>query len=215
MYRLFRVVALLLLVCSFGCGAEEPAGSELALDGAALPTLEVPFPIAVLTGRAGGAETLTLRVGASGETCTVPLRPGTAMAFRFEDEAEPSAVRLEGLDVETPSAGELVDRLRERLREAVPEASVRRPGDADVFVVDLPAGLEGRWAGVLDAVAPPSSVHFLIEVLPAQLYPFRWPEGETPPRLEKGPLPWAGTADEFRAFREEEVKRWVAARDTY
>ena len=206
-------VALLLLLLLGACGDGEPQAFELVLDGAASDTREVPFPIAVLTGRATGVETLTLKISAGDETYTLPLRPGTQMAFRLGGESAPQPVKLEGLETETPTASEIVRSFEERLQASASEAALRKPAGSTAFVVDLPADREDRWPGILEAASPPSAVHFLMEVLPMPMYRSWRDDGRVAPRLEAPPYPWDGSTDAFEAFKEAEVARWRTARD--
>lgn len=204
------VLAVLLLPA---CGVDEPRAFRLAIDTPAPGRTEVPFPVGVVHGVATCVETLTLEVKADDETYVFQAKPGTTLAFRIGGEPPRSPVKLPGIAGEPPTVEEIVAASKERLAESAPEATVREPAGETAFLVDLPVDREDRWSRVVRAGSPLADLHFLIEVLPRELYLRRWEDGRQAPRLEAPPFPWNDTVEAFDLYKKAEVERWCKAKE--
>lgn len=100
----------------------------------------------------------------------------------------------------------------ERLDRSGIDVRVRDFGH-EGFEIAVPLDQRPFLESIVRLVSAVGELAFRIEVLPVARYP-RWNKERMPPRLEQeSTYPWRGTAEEFAAFKDQEVRRFRDARD--
>lgn len=144
-----------------------------------------------------------------------PSEPRLRLVFSLDFDRAVREGRIEADADRELLAANTIRIVRERLDRYAPDDAGMRVLSDSKFEITLPEDYREDLETIQRVITSPGELKFRMEVLPEEAYG-RWRmDGRTSPRLEQqSTFPWKGSATEFHAFKEEEVRRFVEARDT-